>query len=31
VISVYILFANLYGGSINPENQVDLSNDQDSA
>ena len=27
VISVYILFVNLYGGSINPENQVELTND----
>jgi len=27
VISVYILFVNLYGGSLNPENQVELSND----
>jgi hypothetical protein len=27
VISVYILFLNLYGGSITPENQVELSND----
>jgi len=27
VISIYILIVNLYGGSINPKNQVKLSND----